>query len=233
MPPPSPSGSTGGRRCGASTTPASGPSRSATLSCGRCDSPAACSASSCATARAARRLAEATRLFTLAESLGAVESLIELPAAMTHLSVAGLAAGGAAGAGPALGRHRGRRGPARRPRGRRSPHRRRDRRASARGRADRGGRGNDGELVERLSGGTATLLLVWLIGVGRPARCSAAWLFGGRDRPSGWAPASCFGGRALHRPVRRHRPTRALARRPCPGPVAAGGSSSPPPRSAW
>ena len=40
---------------------------------------------------AARRLAEATRLFTLAESLGAVESLIELPAAMTHLSVAGSA----------------------------------------------------------------------------------------------------------------------------------------------
>jgi cystathionine gamma-synthase len=38
---------------------------------------------------AARRLAEATRLFTLAESLGAVESLIELPAVMTHLSVAG------------------------------------------------------------------------------------------------------------------------------------------------
>jgi cystathionine gamma-synthase len=36
----------------------------------------------------ARRLAAATRLFTLAESLGAVESLIELPAAMTHLSVA-------------------------------------------------------------------------------------------------------------------------------------------------
>ena len=37
---------------------------------------------------AARRLAEATRLFTLAESLGAVESLIELPAVMTHLSAA-------------------------------------------------------------------------------------------------------------------------------------------------
>ena len=31
---------------------------------------------------------ETTRLFTLAESLGGVESLIELPAAMTHLSVA-------------------------------------------------------------------------------------------------------------------------------------------------
>jgi cystathionine gamma-synthase len=34
-------------------------------------------------------LAGATRLFTLAESLGGVESLIEVPAAMTHLSVAG------------------------------------------------------------------------------------------------------------------------------------------------
>jgi cystathionine beta-lyase/cystathionine gamma-synthase len=38
---------------------------------------------------AARRFVGATRLFTLAESLGAVESLIELPAAMTHASVAG------------------------------------------------------------------------------------------------------------------------------------------------
>ena len=33
-------------------------------------------------------IAEGTRLFTLAESLGGVESLIEVPAAMTHLSVA-------------------------------------------------------------------------------------------------------------------------------------------------
>jgi cystathionine beta-lyase/cystathionine gamma-synthase len=41
---------------------------------------------------AARRLAAATRVFTLAESLGGVESLIEVPAAMTHLSVAGTAA---------------------------------------------------------------------------------------------------------------------------------------------
>jgi cystathionine beta-lyase/cystathionine gamma-synthase len=38
---------------------------------------------------AARRLAEGTRLFTLAESLGGVESLIELPADMTHASAAG------------------------------------------------------------------------------------------------------------------------------------------------
>jgi cystathionine gamma-synthase len=38
---------------------------------------------------AARRIAAATRLFTLAESLGAVESLIEHPGAMTHASAAG------------------------------------------------------------------------------------------------------------------------------------------------
>jgi cystathionine gamma-synthase len=37
---------------------------------------------------AARRFVACTRLFTLAESLGAVESLIELPAEMTHQSVA-------------------------------------------------------------------------------------------------------------------------------------------------
>lgn len=37
---------------------------------------------------AARRMVEHTRLFSLAESLGGVESLIELPAAMTHQSVA-------------------------------------------------------------------------------------------------------------------------------------------------
>jgi cystathionine gamma-synthase len=36
----------------------------------------------------ATAVAGATRLFTLAESLGAVESLIEVPAAMTHASVA-------------------------------------------------------------------------------------------------------------------------------------------------
>ncbi|WKZ49108.1 MAG: cystathionine gamma-synthase [Anaerolineales bacterium] len=38
---------------------------------------------------AAIRVVESTRIFALAESLGGVESLIELPAAMTHLSVAG------------------------------------------------------------------------------------------------------------------------------------------------
>jgi cystathionine gamma-synthase len=34
---------------------------------------------------------EATRIFTLAESLGGVESLIEMPAVMTHTSVEGSA----------------------------------------------------------------------------------------------------------------------------------------------
>lgn len=38
---------------------------------------------------AAQRFASSTRLFTLAESLGGVESLIEVPAAMTHASVSG------------------------------------------------------------------------------------------------------------------------------------------------
>jgi cystathionine gamma-synthase len=40
----------------------------------------------------ASELAARTRLFTLAESLGGVESLIELPQAMTHQSVEGSAA---------------------------------------------------------------------------------------------------------------------------------------------
>jgi cystathionine gamma-synthase len=38
---------------------------------------------------AARRVCESTTVFTLAESLGGVESLIELPAEMTHLSTTG------------------------------------------------------------------------------------------------------------------------------------------------
>lgn len=37
----------------------------------------------------AHRICSSTRLFTLAESLGAVESLIEVPSAMTHMSVQG------------------------------------------------------------------------------------------------------------------------------------------------
>jgi cystathionine gamma-synthase len=41
--------------------------------------------------QAALRVAAGTRLFTLAESLGAVESLIEHPAQMTHASASGSA----------------------------------------------------------------------------------------------------------------------------------------------
>ena len=36
---------------------------------------------------------------------------------------------------------------------------------------------DEGELIERLSGGTATLLLIWLIGVGALSTLLAAWLF--------------------------------------------------------
>lgn len=39
-------------------------------------------------AKATKKVAEGTEVFALAESLGGVESLIEVPAAMTHLSVA-------------------------------------------------------------------------------------------------------------------------------------------------
>jgi hypothetical protein len=37
--------------------------------------------------------------------------------------------------------------------------------------------GSDGELVERLSTGTATVLLVWLIGTGAASALLAAWIF--------------------------------------------------------
>lgn len=37
--------------------------------------------------------------------------------------------------------------------------------------------GADGEMVERLSTGTATLLLVWLVGVGAASSLLAAWAF--------------------------------------------------------
>jgi hypothetical protein len=37
--------------------------------------------------------------------------------------------------------------------------------------------GQDGELVERLATGTATLLLIWLVGVGAGSSLLAAWIF--------------------------------------------------------
>ena len=53
-----------------------------------------------------RRSPRGRALFTLAESLGGVESLIEVPAAMTHMSVAGSRARDRSGARPPVGRHR-------------------------------------------------------------------------------------------------------------------------------
>ena len=40
-------------------------------------------------AAVAKRIVERTQIFALAESFGGIESLIELPAPMTHASVAG------------------------------------------------------------------------------------------------------------------------------------------------
>lgn len=58
--------------------------------------PARCTAASAASSPCSSRPAPGrpstswtTQIFTLAESLGGVESLIEVPAAMTHASVAG------------------------------------------------------------------------------------------------------------------------------------------------
>jgi cystathionine gamma-synthase len=55
------------------------------------------------TASAAHAFAEQTRIFTLAESLGAVESLVEVPAAMTHASLVPLRDTGLAVAVPPPG----------------------------------------------------------------------------------------------------------------------------------
>jgi cystathionine gamma-synthase len=59
-------------------------------------------------------ICDRTTLFTLGESLGGVESLIEHPGRMTHASAAGSPAGGARRPRPAVGRHRDGRRSARR-----------------------------------------------------------------------------------------------------------------------
>ncbi len=176
---------------------------------------------------AARRLAEATRLFTLAESLGAVESLIELPAAMTHFSVVGTPLA----VPPGLVRlsvgieavedlHR-------RPRGRAG------RRSGVTMSGDppptlpedgptRLVEGNDGELVERLSGGTATLLLVWLIGIGAGTALLGAWLLAAVILRIRLGAGELLGAPGLYiGAAGSERPDRAVAGRPCPGPFAA------------
>ena len=66
--------------------------------------------------RAAVAVCGATQIWTLGESLGGVESLIEHPARMTHASVCRHTARGASRPRPAVRGHRGRRRPDRRPR---------------------------------------------------------------------------------------------------------------------
>lgn len=64
---------------------------------------------------AAVEVCNRAKLFTLGESLGGVESLLEHPGRMTHASAMRLPAGGPGRPGPALRRHRERRRPDRRP----------------------------------------------------------------------------------------------------------------------
>lgn len=58
--------------------------------------------------------------------------------------------------------------------------------------------GNDGELVERLSGGTATLLLIWLIGVGAGSALLAAWLLAALVLRVRLGPEHLFGAPGLY-----------------------------------
>jgi hypothetical protein len=59
----------------------------------------------------------------------------------------------------------------------------------------------EGELVERLSGGTATLLLVWLIGIGALTTLLAAWLFIWIVSGERLGLAALFGGFGLYTAV--------------------------------
>jgi hypothetical protein len=52
---------------------------------------------------------------------------------------------------------------------------------------------DEGELVERLSGGTATLLLVWLIGVGALSTLVVAWIFVALVYGERLGPGALFG----------------------------------------
>jgi hypothetical protein len=57
---------------------------------------------------------------------------------------------------------------------------------------------DEGELVERLSGGTATLLLAWLIGVGGLSTLLAAWLFIWAVTGERLGPGALFGGFGIY-----------------------------------
>ncbi len=54
--------------------------------------------------------------------------------------------------------------------------------------------GADGELIERLSGGTATLLLLWLVGVGSLSTLLAVWVFVWRITGQRLGVDALFGG---------------------------------------
>ena len=214
----------GGRA--ASTTRACATTRSTSSARVRCACPAPWSASSShADDEPARRFVACTRLFTLAESLGAVESLIELPAAMTHLSVADsplavppgscgcrsasrssddlIADLEAAFAGPAS-----------------APHEPRSRVCRLTGPTELV-EGRDGEMVERLSTGTATLLLAWLIGDRRGERAARGWLLAALFlRRAARRGRRCSARGLLRRAVRRLGPDAALADGPRAGPLA-------------
>ena len=58
--------------------------------------------------------------------------------------------------------------------------------------------GNDGELVERLSGGTATLLLVWLVGVGAGSALLGAWILAALLLRTHLGPEHLFGAPGLY-----------------------------------
>lgn len=58
--------------------------------------------------------------------------------------------------------------------------------------------GRDGELVERLSGGTATVLLIWLIGVGAGSSLLAAWLLAAIVLHTRLGTAELFGSGGLY-----------------------------------
>ena len=58
--------------------------------------------------------------------------------------------------------------------------------------------GNDGELVERLSGGTATLLLIWLVGVGAGSALLGAWILAALLLRTHLGPEQLFGAPGLY-----------------------------------
>lgn len=60
---------------------------------------------------------------------------------------------------------------------------------------------DSGDLVERLSGGTATLLLVWLVGIGAASALLAVWVFGVLVMGTRLGMGDLFGGPGLYTAV--------------------------------